>query len=85
MKERISRTAAWGSVSVGERIVSPSVRDSMKDILRAIESGRFAQGWREEARGGQKHLQKAIEGERGHSIEDAGKKVRALMDYLNDE
>jgi ketol-acid reductoisomerase len=85
MKERISRTAAWGSYHAGQRIVSSAVRDDMKGILQAIESGRFAQAWREEALGGQKHLLAAIEAERSHSIEVAGKKVRALMDYLNDE
>jgi ketol-acid reductoisomerase len=85
MKERISRTAAWGSFQTGKRIVSPSVRDSMKQILQEIESGRFAEGWREEARGGQERLRKAIDAECGHSIEEVGRKVRALMDYLNDE
>lgn len=85
MKDRISRTAAWGSFEAGRRIVSPAVRESMKGILQAIESGRFAEGWREEASGGQKRLRAAIEVERSHSIESAGKKVRALMEYLDND
>jgi len=83
MKERISRTAAWGSYQAGKKIVSPAVRNSMRELLKTIESGRFAEGWRKEAAAGRKRLQAAIEAERGHSIEAAGEKVRALMDYLD--
>jgi ketol-acid reductoisomerase len=85
MKERISRTAAWGSVETGKQIISPAVREKMKKILADIESGRFAEEWRKEAMSGQKHLQAAIEAERSHPIESAGKKVRALMEYLDQE
>jgi ketol-acid reductoisomerase len=85
MKERISRTAAWGSLATGKRIVSGAVRNSMREVLQEIESGRFARGWKEEALGGQKRLRQAIEDERGHSIENAGRNVRALMDYLKEE
>jgi ketol-acid reductoisomerase len=85
MKDRISRTAAWGSIETGEQIVSPAVRDKMRKVLKDIESGRFAKQWKEEAAGGQKRLRAAIEAESSHAIESAGTKVRALMEYLDDE
>jgi ketol-acid reductoisomerase len=85
MRKRISRTAAWGSFRVQREIVSDDVRSKMRDILRAIESGEFARGWREEAAQGQKHLVEFIEAESKHPIEQAGASVRALMPYLKED
>jgi ketol-acid reductoisomerase len=84
MKERISRTAAWGSFETGGKMVPPEVRENMEKILTAIESGEFAAGWRREAAGGQKNLIARLHNERRHPIEPAGEKVRALMNYLKE-
>ncbi|MDH3215978.1 MAG: ketol-acid reductoisomerase [Candidatus Krumholzibacteria bacterium] len=85
MRERISRTAAWGSYLSEGRIVSKDLRAEMSSILDEIESGEFATGWQREAAEGQTHLSKLIHDEAAHPIERAGAQVRDLMPYLKEE
>ncbi len=84
MKDRISRTAAWGSFTTGGEIITSETRSKMEEALGKIESGSFAKQWKDEANSGSKRLSAAIENERGHPIEAAGKRVRALMKYLDE-
>jgi ketol-acid reductoisomerase len=79
MRERISRTAAWGSFTSGTRIVTDETRRSLERVLDEIEAGTFARTWMDEARAGQKELDARMRAEADHEIEGAGRKVRALM------
>jgi len=79
MRTHISRTAAWGSFTSGERLVTDETRRALAAVLDDIESGRFAGEWMREARAGQKHLNARIEEESTHEIERAGRAARALM------
>jgi ketol-acid reductoisomerase len=83
MRERISRTAAWGSFVTGPRIVTERTRKELAAVLEDIESGGFAKQWVKEAAGGQKKLRRFINEEAGHDSERAGRRVRALMPYLD--
>jgi ketol-acid reductoisomerase len=85
MRDRISRTAAWGSFETGDKIVSPEVKRTMAALLERIQTGEFAKGWIAEENTGQKHLKKKIEQETKHPIEKAGRRIRSLMPYLSDE
>lgn len=85
MRDRISRTAAWGSLEVGSKIVPPQAKETLVEILQRIQSGEFAKGWMTEAKAGQKNLKKMINGEAKHPIEKAGRRMRSLMPYLSEE
>ncbi|MGD8414911.1 MAG: ketol-acid reductoisomerase [Candidatus Latescibacterota bacterium] len=85
MRERISRTAAWGSFETGDKIVTPEVKRTMEEVLERIRSGEFARDWLAEEQAGQKNLKQKIEKEARHPIEKAGRRVRSLMPYLNEE
>ncbi len=80
MRERISRTAAWGSVESGPRIVTDDTRAALAKILDDITSGTFARTWLDEARSGAPRLNARIREEADHEIERAGRAVRALLD-----
>jgi ketol-acid reductoisomerase len=82
MRERISRTAAWGSFESVEKIVTPELRDTMAHILERIQSGEFARDWMKEAGDGQKRLTARTIEEAKHPIEKAGRRIRGLMPYL---
>lgn len=85
MRERISRTAAWGSHETGGKIVTPEIKKAIEGVLDRIESGRFAKDWMKEAASGQKKLSQWIKSEFEHPIEPAGRRVRSLMPYLSGE
>ncbi|MEE9269835.1 MAG: ketol-acid reductoisomerase [Candidatus Krumholzibacteria bacterium] len=85
MREKISRTAAWGSYVAEQAIVTGEVKSKMRSILKSIESGDFARGWRKETDDGQERLGRYIAAEAKHPIESAGIPVRALMSYLKED
>jgi len=83
MRDRISRTAAWGSFSGGRRVIDSAVRKTISDILDRIESGAFAREWMKEADAGQRQLDLFIQEEARHPMEPAGRRVRSLMPHLS--
>jgi ketol-acid reductoisomerase len=85
MRRRISRTAAWGGALTGQKIVCDDTRAKLREVLKSIESGEFAAGWREESRAGQKNLNEYVDKEARHDVESAGRRVRKLMPYLKEE
>jgi ketol-acid reductoisomerase len=85
MREGISRTAAWGSFESGSRIVTEETRRALEAILADVASGRFAKGWLEEARSGQRTLEARMQREAEHEIERVGRTVRTLMRRKNEK
>jgi len=85
MREKISRTAAWGSFLTENKMVSGQVKSTMRSILDAIESGGFADDWQSETAAGQQRLGNFVEDETNHPIEQAGRAVRELMPYLKED
>jgi ketol-acid reductoisomerase len=85
MREKISRTAAWGSFQAESRVVTDEVKSNMKALLRSIESGEFADGWHAESKAGSKNLLNRISSEMKHAIEETGGSVRALMPHLKED
>lgn len=80
MNEVISNTAEWGEYVSGPRIIDPSVKDRMKEVLKDIESGKFAKEWMEEAKSGAVNLKKQREALGSHPIEIVGKNIRSLFE-----
>ena len=78
MRTHISRTAAWGSFTSGERLVTGETRRALASMLDDIESGKFAREWLSEARAGQKNLDARIRDESTLEIESAGREARSL-------
>lgn len=80
MNKVISNTAEWGEYVSGPRLIDASVKERMKEVLKDIESGKFAKEWMEEAESGQKNLLKRREELGAHPIEVVGKKIRSLFE-----
>ncbi len=83
MRYSISNTAEWGDLSVGPKIIDKSVKDRMKQALADIQSGAFAKGWRAEYEGGMKNFKRLYETDFNHGVETTGRKLRAMMPWLN--
>ena len=83
MRYSISNTAEWGDLEVGPTIIDDHVKQNMKRALENIQSGKFAQGWRDEYNGGLKNFQAKYEADHNHGVEVTGRKLRAMMPWLN--
>jgi len=80
MNKVISNTAEWGEYVSGPKIIDPSVKVRMKEVLKDIEDGTFAKAWMDEAHSGSKKLLKNREDLGEHPIEKVGKEIRALFE-----
>jgi ketol-acid reductoisomerase len=45
MRYSISNTAEYGDLSRGKKVIGPEVRQTMQNLLKDIQSGKFAQEW----------------------------------------
>ena len=79
MHDFVSKTAGYGGISRGKRLITDSVRDGMQVILDEVQSGAFAHEWMEEKKNGSKEYQKMVSAVKESSLEDAGKKFRAIL------
>ncbi|PVX52565.1 ketol-acid reductoisomerase [Balneicella halophila] len=79
MRETISNTAEYGAMVAGKQIVTPDVRKAMRDILKDIQSGKFADDFMEEATEGYKHLKEDREKLANHPIEEVGGRLRKII------
>ena len=80
MNAVISNTAEWGEYVNGPRIITPDVKERMKDSLADIESGKFAKEWMAEARNGAPTLLKKREELGSHQVEIVGAQIRSLFE-----
>ena len=82
MNYSISNTAEYGEYVSGKKIVDPKTKERMKEVLKDIQSGKFAKQWMDESKGGQKNFLKMREELAKHPIEKVGKKLRDLMPWI---
>ena len=80
MNSFISNTAEWGEYSTGPKIITPAVKDNMRQALKDIESGKFAKEWMAEARSGAKNLLAKRAALAEHPVEVVGKKIRSMFE-----
>ena len=83
MRYFISNTAEYGDLTRGRRIVTDATRTEMKRLLADIQSGRFADEWMAECEAGKPSFKRLEEEGLRHPIEKVGKRLRAMMPWLN--
>jgi ketol-acid reductoisomerase len=80
MYNRVSETARYGGLSRGPYIVDKDSKKKMKDVLKEIQSGQFAEEWvsiyRKEGKDSFGRYMREIE---DHQIEKIGKEIRKMM------
>ncbi len=83
MRYSISTTAEYGDVSRGPRIITPEVKAEMKVILDEITSGKFAEEFVGEVRGGGTNFDALRKRGAEHQIESVGKELRGMMPWIS--
>ena len=79
MWDVVSNTAEYGGRTRGPMIIDKGTRERMKQMLKDVESGKFAEEWMDEYRKGLPKLTKLREEEAKHPIEVTGKRIRAMF------
>ncbi|HET6730098.1 MAG TPA: ketol-acid reductoisomerase, partial [Nitrososphaeraceae archaeon] len=80
MYTRVSETARYGGLSRGPRIVDSSVKEKMREVLKEIQSGQFAEEWISTyKKDGKLSFNKYMKGIENHQIEKVGREMREMM------
>jgi len=82
MNYSISNTAEYGEYITGKRIIDSKTKERLIEILKDIQSGKFAKQWMDENKNGQKNFLKMRKELAEHPIEKVGKKLRDLMPWI---
>ncbi len=85
MRYSISNTAQYGDLTRGPRVINQSVKAEMKKILEEIQSGKFAKEWILECRAGKPVFNALTKKGEEHPIEEVGKRLRAMMPWIQRE
>jgi ketol-acid reductoisomerase len=83
MRYSISDTAEYGDLTRGSRIITDETKAEMKRILDEIQTGKFAEEWIAESRGGRKRFEELRALDREHQIEKVGAELRAMMPWIS--
>jgi len=79
MWDGVSNTAEYGGRTRGERIIDARTKQTMKELLKDIQSGRFAAEWVAEYEAGMPTLTKLREEGEKSQIEAVGRKIRKMF------
>ncbi len=82
MNYSISNTAEYGEYIIGKKIIDSKTKERMKEVMKDIQSGKFAKQWMDENKNGQKNFLKMRKELADHPIEKVGKKLRDLMPWI---
>jgi len=82
MRYSVSDTAEYGDYTRGPRVIDDYVREEMGQILSEIQDGTFAREWILENQAGCPSFSAYRRKEQAHQIEEVGKKLRAMIPWL---
>ncbi|MCU1453096.1 MAG: ilvC [Acidimicrobiales bacterium] len=83
MRYSISTTAEYGDLTRGPRIITDETRAEMRTILEEIKSGKFAEEFMGEVRGGGDQFEALRKRGAEHQIEQVGKELRGMMPWIS--
>jgi len=82
MRYSVSDTAEHGDYSCGRRIITEETRAEMRRMLREVQDGSYARSWILENQAGRPFFNTMRQREHQHLIEVVGRKLRAMMPWL---
>ncbi len=83
MRYSVSDTAEYGDLTRGPRVIDDHVRETMKTILDEIQSGKFAEEWVAESRGGRTRFHELEAAGHELPIEKVGVGLREMMPWIS--
>ncbi len=84
MRWSISDTAEFGDYVTGPRIITPAVKDAMKQVLAEIQDGTFTKALIDDDDAGRPRMTAYREQQAHHPIEVTGAQLRPMMAWIDD-
>jgi ketol-acid reductoisomerase len=82
MRYAVSDTAEYGDYVSGPKVVNETSRQAMKQLLKDIQDGSFANRWIEECALGRPNFLEYRDEDRHHPVEKVGARLRSQMSWL---
>lgn len=82
MRYSISNTAEYGDMVSGPRVINESSKAAMKEILKDIQSGKFAKDFILEKKAGYVRMNAERKKLAAHGVEQTGERLRAMMPWI---
>ncbi len=83
MRYSVSDTAEWGDYTAGPKIVTAQTKETLRQMLKDIQSGDWARQWIAENEAGLPNFKRIRQQEAQHSVEVVGGKLRSMMPFLD--
>ena len=84
MRYSISNTAEYGDYVSGPRVITPDVKEHMKQVLADIQDGSFAKRFMDDQAAGAPEFKKLRAQGEAHPIETTGRQVRSMFAWRAD-
>lgn len=85
MRYSISNTAEYGDMTRGPKVIGEESKNAMKEILKNIQSGSFAEEFVNEMKSGQKEFNRLRAENASHPIEKIGEEIRSSFKWGRNE
>lgn len=79
MRHSISNTAEYGDYTVGPKVIDHTIKDRMAEVLKTIQSGKFAEEWLGESKSGGAHFKALRKEAQSSLLESVGQDLRQRM------
>jgi ketol-acid reductoisomerase len=83
MRFSISDTAEYGDYTTGPKIITDETKNTMRQVLKDIQTGKFAREWILENQVNRPNFNRMRAIEAAHPIEKVGKELRGMMSWLS--
>ena len=84
MRYSISNTAEYGDMTRGPKVIGEESKNAMREILKDIQSGKFADEFMNEMASGRKVFDELRKQNASHPIEQVGQEIRSTFAWGND-
>ncbi|MDA7430610.1 ketol-acid reductoisomerase [Primorskyibacter aestuariivivens] len=81
----VSNTAEYGGYHSGKKVIAGPSKDAMREVLRDIQNGTFVKDYLTDNNAGKPKLNAERRLISEHPIEHVGKRLRALMPWIEEE
>jgi ketol-acid reductoisomerase len=82
MRYSISDTAEYGDYVSGPKIITDDTKNTMRQMLKEIQNGKFARDWILENQVNRPYFNRMREIEAAHPIEKVGSELRSMMPWI---